>query len=142
MNMMICCNIIQYYTPNNIWKIPMLNQMSGGSWQRHNLEKKCKRIWLHIRGMRKGIEGTCQLSRKHFQISFIEVQIVQSLIIQQRRQGRLNIVEWHKKNRKKNHEISKEEGMIIKMKNMRFKNKKLLKKGLNWKLMTLKYIWS
>jgi hypothetical protein len=35
---------IQYCVPNNRWKIPMLNYMNGGSWQRHNFEKKCKRI--------------------------------------------------------------------------------------------------
>jgi hypothetical protein len=37
-------------------------------------------------------------------------------------------VERHKKNRKKNHKISEKEDRIIKMKNMKGKNKKLLKK--------------
>jgi hypothetical protein len=39
-------------------------------------------------------------------------------------------MERHKKNRKKNHKISKEEDWIIKIKNMRGGNKKLLKKRL------------
>jgi len=35
---------IQYCVPNNRWKIPMLNYMNGGNWQRHNFKKKCKGI--------------------------------------------------------------------------------------------------
>ncbi len=56
---MIWCSIIQYYTPNHKWEIPTLNQINGGSWQKHNLEKNCRRIWLHIGEMKKGIEGIC-----------------------------------------------------------------------------------
>jgi hypothetical protein len=43
-SMTIWCYIEYIAYPNNRWKIPMLNYMNGGSWQRHNFEKKCKRI--------------------------------------------------------------------------------------------------
>jgi len=51
-------------------------------------------------------------------------------------------MERHKINMKNNHKISEEEDKIIKMKKLRNGNKKNLYKGLNWKLMTLTYIWS
>lgn len=48
-------------------------------------------------------------------------------------------MERHKKNRKKNHKILEKEDWIIKIKNMRGGNKKLLKKRLIWKVMTLEH---
>jgi hypothetical protein len=36
---MIWYSIILYYIPNNKWKIPMLNLMSGGSQQKRNTKK-------------------------------------------------------------------------------------------------------
>jgi hypothetical protein len=64
-NMMIWYNINPYYIPNIRWKIPMLSSMNGGSWQKHNSEKKCK-TWLHIGRMRMGIKDICMPSRKPF----------------------------------------------------------------------------
>jgi len=80
--------------------------------------------------MKNDIKGTCQLSKKYFQISFIKVHIVHNLLVQQRKQRNLSALERHKKNKKKNHKISKKEDRIIKMKNMRGINKKLLTKRL------------
>jgi hypothetical protein len=37
----------------------MLNQMNGGHWQKHSLEKNCKKNWLHTREMKKGTKDTC-----------------------------------------------------------------------------------
>jgi hypothetical protein len=49
-------------------------------------------------------------------------------------------MEWHRKNRKKNHKFSKEDN-VIRMKYLRCRNIKLLRKGLNCKLMSLEYKW-
>ncbi len=42
---------------------------------------------------------------------------------QHKRQGRLNVMEHNKRNKKKNHKISKEEDKIIKIRNLKFRNK-------------------
>jgi ABC-type siderophore export system fused ATPase/permease subunit len=80
--------------------------------------------------MKNDIKGTCQLSRKYFQILFMKVHIVQNLLVQHRKQGNLSAVERHNKNRKKNHKTLKKDDRIIRMKNMKGGNKKLLKKRL------------
>ncbi len=92
--------------------------------------QKFKKHWLHTREMKNDIEGTCQLSKKYIQILFIKVHIVQNLLVQHKKQGSLCAMERHEKNRKKNHKILEEEDNIIRMKNMKGGNKKLLKKRL------------
>jgi hypothetical protein len=53
----------------------------------------------------------------------------------------LNTMEWHRIIKKK-HRFLKGENKMINMRNLKCKKIKLLKKGLNCKLMTLDYKWS
>jgi hypothetical protein len=50
-------------------------------WQKFSSKKKCRKIWLHTKGVRPHIENIYLPLRKPFHISFIVLQTVQDRLV-------------------------------------------------------------
>jgi hypothetical protein len=84
-NITIWCSIIQYFAPNNRWKDSNVERNEWRELAKAQFKEKMQKNLATLRKDEKGYKKHLSVSRRLFQILCTEVQIVQSLLIQQRR---------------------------------------------------------